>query len=88
LNNKDAVGIGIFQSPGANAIDLSNAVRAKMDEHVDAFPAGYEMGGALRSDGICSRLHSCGGANAAGSGGAGGAGGDPVPANLARRLFR
>jgi multidrug efflux pump len=32
LNNKDAVGIGIFQSPGANAIDLSNAVRAKMDE--------------------------------------------------------
>ena len=32
LNNKDAVGIGIFQSPGANAIDLSDAVRAKMDE--------------------------------------------------------
>ena len=38
LNNKDAVGIGIFQSPGANAIDLSNAVRAKMDELSTRFP--------------------------------------------------
>ena len=38
LNNKDAVGIGIFQSPGANAIDLSNAVRAKMAELSTRFP--------------------------------------------------
>ncbi|MFP3522089.1 multidrug efflux RND transporter permease subunit OqxB [Pantoea sp. SIMBA_072] len=38
LNNKDAVGIGIFQAPGANAIDLSNAVRAKMDELETRFP--------------------------------------------------
>ena len=38
LNNKDAVGIGIFQAPGANAIDLSNAVRAKMDELATCFP--------------------------------------------------
>ncbi|KTR49718.1 transporter [Pantoea ananatis] len=38
LNNKDAVGIGIFQAPGANAIDLSNAVRAKMDELSTRFP--------------------------------------------------
>lgn len=38
LNNKDAVGIGIFQSPGANAIDLSNAVRAKMDDLSKRFP--------------------------------------------------
>ena len=40
LNNKDAVGIGIFQSPGANAIDLSNAVRAKMAELATRFPEG------------------------------------------------
>ncbi|WP_037032977.1 MULTISPECIES: efflux RND transporter permease subunit [unclassified Rahnella] len=40
LNNKDAVGIGIFQSPGANAIDLSDAVRAKMDELATRFPEG------------------------------------------------
>ncbi|MDO6406078.1 multidrug efflux RND transporter permease subunit OqxB [Pantoea phytobeneficialis] len=38
LNNKDAVGIGIFQAPGANAIDLSNAVRAKMAELATRFP--------------------------------------------------
>ncbi|MEB5971165.1 multidrug efflux RND transporter permease subunit OqxB [Pantoea dispersa] len=38
LNNKDAVGIGIFQSPGANAIDLSNAVRDKMAELATRFP--------------------------------------------------
>ncbi len=40
LNNKDAVGIGIFQAPGANAIDLSNAVRAKMAELATRFPEG------------------------------------------------
>ncbi|MCC3747989.1 multidrug efflux RND transporter permease subunit OqxB [Rouxiella badensis] len=40
LNNKDAVGIGIFQAPGANAIDLSNAVRAKMAELATRFPDG------------------------------------------------
>ncbi|PKE28569.1 multidrug efflux RND transporter permease subunit [Rahnella sp. AA] len=40
LNNKDAVGIGIFQAPGANAIDLSDAVRAKMAELSTRFPEG------------------------------------------------
>jgi multidrug efflux pump len=64
LNNKDAVGIGIFQSPGANAIDLSNAVRAKMDELSTRFPAD-EVGGTLRSNRFRARLHPCGGANAA-----------------------
>ncbi|TKI06563.1 efflux RND transporter permease subunit [Martelella alba] len=40
LNNQEAVGIGIFQAPGANAIDLSNAVRAKMAELATRFPEG------------------------------------------------
>jgi len=40
LNNQDAVGIGIFQAPGANAIDLSDAVRAKMTELATRFPDG------------------------------------------------
>ncbi|MGN2496065.1 multidrug efflux RND transporter permease subunit SdeB [Serratia nevei] len=40
LNNKDAVGIGIFQSPGANAIELSDAVRGKMAELASRFPDG------------------------------------------------
>ncbi|MCU5775547.1 multidrug efflux RND transporter permease subunit OqxB [Erwiniaceae bacterium BAC15a-03b] len=42
LNNEDAVGIGIFQAPGANAIDLSNAVRGKMDELATRFPEGMQ----------------------------------------------
>ncbi|MBP2171480.1 multidrug efflux pump [Erwinia toletana] len=42
LNNEDAVGIGIFQAPGANAIDLSNAVRSKMDELATRFPEGMQ----------------------------------------------
>ena len=40
LDGKDAIGIGIFQSPGANAIELSDAVRAKMDELATRFPEG------------------------------------------------
>ena len=45
LANKDAVAIPIFQSPGANAIELSNAVRAKMAELSKRFPEGmtYEV---------------------------------------------
>ncbi|MET0289468.1 MAG: efflux RND transporter permease subunit, partial [Pseudoxanthomonas sp.] len=40
LNGKAAVGIGVFQSPGANAIELSDAVRDKMAEVADRFPQG------------------------------------------------
>jgi len=45
LDNQDAVAIGIFQSPGANAIELSDAVRARMDELSTRFPEGmkYEV---------------------------------------------
>ena len=42
LNNKPAVAIPIFQLPGSNAIDLSNDVRAKMEELKQNFPAGVE----------------------------------------------
>ncbi|GAE49303.1 RND superfamily protein MexF [Xanthomonas arboricola pv. pruni str. MAFF 311562] len=38
LDNKNAVGMGVFQSPGANAIELSDAVRAKMAELEKQFP--------------------------------------------------
>ncbi|WP_101675301.1 efflux RND transporter permease subunit [Alloalcanivorax mobilis] len=40
LDGKDAVGMGIFQSPGANAIELSDAVRGKMAELSTSFPEG------------------------------------------------
>jgi HAE1 family hydrophobic/amphiphilic exporter-1 len=40
LNGKPAAGIGIFQSPGANALNVQKAVSAKMAELARAFPQG------------------------------------------------
>ncbi len=40
LDNHGSVAIGIFQAPGANAIALSDAVRAKMHELAALFPEG------------------------------------------------
>ncbi|MEO0574290.1 MAG: multidrug efflux RND transporter permease subunit [Pseudomonadota bacterium] len=40
LNNQTATAIPIFESPGANSIALSNAVRAKMEELSERFPPG------------------------------------------------
>jgi hydrophobe/amphiphile efflux-1 (HAE1) family protein len=42
LNNKQAVAIPIFQLPGSNAIELSNQVRAKMEELKQRFPPGLD----------------------------------------------
>jgi multidrug efflux pump len=42
LNNKTAVGVGIFQRPGSNAIAISDAVRAKMAELKKSFPDGVD----------------------------------------------
>ncbi len=38
LNKKPATGIGVFQSPGANALDVEKAVEKKMAELAKAFP--------------------------------------------------
>ncbi|HET7204786.1 MAG TPA: efflux RND transporter permease subunit, partial [Steroidobacteraceae bacterium] len=45
LDNKDAVAIGIFEAPGANAIGVSDSVRARMAELATRFPEGmaYEV---------------------------------------------
>src|SRR5580704_4831075 len=40
LDGKQAAGIGIYQSPGANALDVEHAVKAKMTELARAFPQG------------------------------------------------
>ena len=40
LNNKPAVGIGIFQSPGSNALELADKVRATMERVKQDFPEG------------------------------------------------
>ena len=42
LNNKKAVAIPIFQSPGANALQLSTDVRATMAELKKSFPEGLD----------------------------------------------
>ena len=41
-NNKTAVAIPIFQTPGANAMQLSKDVRAKMEELKKNFPEGID----------------------------------------------
>ncbi len=40
LDNKEAAALPIFASPGANAIELSNAVRSTMEELSEDFPPG------------------------------------------------
>src|SRR5215216_2404092 len=42
LDSKEAVGIGIFQAPGSNALQLSSTVRATMEELKKNFPEGVE----------------------------------------------
>jgi multidrug efflux pump len=40
LDNQQAVGIGVFQAPGSNVVELSHRVRARMAELAASFPAG------------------------------------------------
>jgi multidrug efflux pump len=42
LDNQSAVGIGIFQAPGSNALQLSSTVRATMEELKKNFPEGLQ----------------------------------------------
>ncbi|MGB1465157.1 MAG: efflux RND transporter permease subunit [Alcanivorax nanhaiticus] len=42
LDSKDAVGIGIFQAPNANALEIRDTVIAAMDELATRFPEGVQ----------------------------------------------
>ncbi len=42
LNNKQAVGMGVFQAPGSNSLEISDAVRKTMDELSKNMPEGVE----------------------------------------------
>ncbi len=42
LNNKEAAAIAIFQAPGSNALEISKAVRKKMEEFKADFPQGVD----------------------------------------------
>ena len=84
LDNKSAVAVPIFQSPGSNAIQISDNVRKTMDELKAEHARRHGLQHRLRPHAVRSRLDRGGGPHAAGSHGAGGAGGHPVPADLAR----
>lgn len=40
LNGKPTAALAVYQSPGSNSLDVSNAVRTKMDELSESFPPG------------------------------------------------
>jgi multidrug efflux pump len=42
LNNKEAIALGVFQAPGSNALQVSSAILARMDELKAGFPQGVE----------------------------------------------
>jgi len=42
LDNKEAAGIGIFAMPGSNALEISQNVRAAMEEAKKSFPPGVD----------------------------------------------
>ncbi|MFZ0762314.1 MAG: efflux RND transporter permease subunit, partial [Bradyrhizobium sp.] len=42
LNKQPAVGIGVFQSPGANALEVEHAIERKMADLSRAFPQGIK----------------------------------------------
>jgi len=42
LNGQPAAGIGVFQSPGANALEVEQAVEKKMTELARSFPQGIQ----------------------------------------------
>jgi multidrug efflux pump len=42
LNNKQAVGIGVFQAPGSNALEIADNVRATMEEIKKTMPEGVD----------------------------------------------
>ncbi|WP_315725537.1 MULTISPECIES: multidrug efflux RND transporter permease subunit [unclassified Bradyrhizobium] len=42
LNGQPAVGIGVFQSPGANALEVEKAVEARMAQLSKTFPQGIQ----------------------------------------------
>ncbi len=44
LDGKPGVGIGVFLAPGANALDVGDAVKAKMAELKQKFPLGLDYG--------------------------------------------
>ena len=58
LNNDPAVGMGVFQAPGSNALDISANVRRAMDEIQKNMPEGVEYRIAYDPTSSCVRPSS------------------------------
>ena len=43
LNGLPSVGIGIYQLPGANALEVAKSIQDKMDKLAESFPKGFEQ---------------------------------------------
>ena len=56
LNNKPSVGIGVFQAPGANAIEVEKAVAKKMAVLAKAFPQDVEYAAPFDTTKFVSEL--------------------------------
>ena len=74
LDNKQAVGMGIMQSPGANALDVSTKVRAAMAELAQDFPQAWNTASSTTPQFVSASIEAV--VHAAGSDRAGGSGGD------------
>ena len=83
LNNEQAVAIPIFQAPGSNAIQISDHVRATMEQLKKNFPEGVDYSIVYDPTIFVRDFDPSGDPHPARSSGAGRAGGDPVPADLA-----
>ena len=84
LNNKPSTGIGVFQSPGANALEVEAAVQKKMAELAKRVSAGHQIRHAVRHHQIRLGIDQRG-LQDADRGRPAGAGRDPdLPAGLAR----
>jgi len=55
LNNNPAVGMGIFEAPNANALQLSSDVRAKMDELKKTFRKAWNTASSTTPRSSCAR---------------------------------
>ena len=56
LNNKPSTGIGVFQSPGANALEVEQAVEKKMAGSGEGVSAGHQIRHAVRHHQIRLRI--------------------------------
>ena len=56
LDGHPSAGIGIFQTPGANALNVETEVKAKMEELAKHFPQGLDLHNSVRHHGLCESV--------------------------------